>query len=146
MRRTLLERLGKEWLFCDGGTGTILQSKGLRGGELPETWNLKRPEDIIDLHCGYLRAGCDIFNTNTFGANALKFPDTLEQIVTEAVRLAQEARRRTGRNTTIRPNTGGSANTNVSPAHTRKAATANCFFPNAARRCSRTSGFSTRCA
>ena len=97
MRRTLLERLGKEWLFCDGGTGTILQSKGLRGGELPETWNLKRPEDIIDLHCGYLRAGCDIFNTNTFGANALKFPDTLEQIVTEAVRLAQEARRRTGR-------------------------------------------------
>ena len=97
MRRTLLERLGKEWLFCDGGTGTILQSKGLRGGELPETWNLKRPEDIIDLHCGYLRAGCDIFNTNTFGANALKFPDTLEQIVTEAVRLAQEARLRTGR-------------------------------------------------
>ena len=97
MKRTLLERLGKEWLFCDGGTGTILQSKGLRGGELPETWNLKRPEDIIDLHCGYLRAGCDIFNKNTFGANALKFPDTLEQIVTEAVRLAQEARRRTGR-------------------------------------------------
>ena len=97
MRRSLLERLGKEWLFCDGGTGTILQSKGLQGGELPETWNLKRPEDIIDLHCGYLRAGCDIFNTNTFGANALKFPDTLEQIVTEAVRLAQEARRRAGR-------------------------------------------------
>ena len=94
MKRNLLERLGKEWLVCDGGTGTILQSKGLKGGELPETWNLKRPEDIIDLHCGYLRAGCDIFNTNTFGANALKYPDTLEEIVTAAVRLAQEARRR----------------------------------------------------
>ena len=73
-RRPLLERLGKEWLFFDGGTGTILQEKGLKGGELPERWNLSRPEDIIDLHCGYLKAGCDIFNTNTFGANALKFP------------------------------------------------------------------------
>ena len=92
-----MERLGKEWLFCDGGTGTILQSRGLKGGELPETWNLIRPEDIIDLHCGYLRAGCDIFNTNTFGANALKFPENLEEIVTAAVELAKEARRRTGR-------------------------------------------------
>ena len=97
MKKNLLERLGKEWLVCDGGTGTILQSKGLKGGELPETWNLKRPEDIIELHCGYLRAGCDIFNTNTFGANALKYPDTLEEVVTAAVRLAQEARRRADR-------------------------------------------------
>ena len=64
VRRPLLERLGKEWLFFDGGTGTILQGKGLKGGELPERWNISRPEDIIDLHCGYLRAGCDIFNTN----------------------------------------------------------------------------------
>ena len=97
MRKDLRERLGKEWLIFDGGTGTILQSRGLRGGELPETWNLRRPEDIIDLHSGYLRAGCDIFNTNTFGANALKFPDNLEEIVTAAVNLAKEARSRCGR-------------------------------------------------
>ena len=97
MRKDLRERLGKEWLIFDGGTGTILQSKGLKGGELPETWNLKRPEDIIDLHCGYLQAGCDIFNTNTFGANALKFPKDLEEIVTAAVNNAGEARRRAGR-------------------------------------------------
>ncbi len=97
MKKDLRERLGREWLVFDGGTGSILQSKGLKGGELPETWNLKRPEDIIDLHCGYLRAGCDIFNTNTFGANALKFPDNLEEIVTAAVENAKEARRRAGR-------------------------------------------------
>ena len=52
MRKDLRERLGKEWLVFDGGTGTILQSRGLRGGELPETWNIRRPEDIIDLHSG----------------------------------------------------------------------------------------------
>ena len=95
--KDLRERLGKEWLVCDGGTGTILQAKGLSGGELPETWNLTRPEDIIDLHCGYLQAGCDIFNTNTFGANALKFPENLQEVVTAAVENAKEARRRTGR-------------------------------------------------
>ena len=95
--KTLRERLGKEWLFCDGGMGTILQAKGLAGGELPETWNLKRPEDIIDLHCSYLEQGVNIFNTNTFGANALKYPDNLEEIVRSAVELAKEARRRTGR-------------------------------------------------
>ncbi len=53
----LKERLGKEWLFFDGGTGTILQERGLAAGELPETWNLTHPEEIISLHCGYFEAG-----------------------------------------------------------------------------------------
>ena len=98
MRKSFLDRLGKEWLFCDGGTGTALQAKGLRGGELPERWNLSRPEDIIDLYCGFLAAGSDIFNTNTFGANALKYGrEELEKIVTASVELAVEARRRAGR-------------------------------------------------
>ena len=81
MRKNILERLGKEWIFFDGGTGSILQSKGLQPGELPETWNLTHPDDIIDLHLGYLKAGSHIFNTNTFGANRLKFPDNLDEIV-----------------------------------------------------------------
>ncbi len=91
------DRLGKEWLFCDGGTGTILQEKGLKGGELPELWNLTRPEDIIDLYSGYLNAGSNIFNTNTFGANALRYPENLREIVEAGVNLAKEARRRCGR-------------------------------------------------
>ena len=98
LKKDLRDRLGKEWLFCDGGTGTILQAKGLKGGELPERWNLTRPEDIIDLYSGYLTAGSDIFNANTFGANALKYGhEELAQIVTAAVELGKEARRRTGR-------------------------------------------------
>ena len=95
----LRERLGREWLFFDGGTGTILQARGLRGGELPERWNLTHPEDILALYAGYLEAGCHVFNTNTFGANRLKYPGEgeLEAVVTAGVRLAQEARERTGR-------------------------------------------------
>ncbi len=97
VRCNLLDRLGKERLFCDGGTGTILQGKGLKGGELPETWNISRPDDILDLYCGYLRAGADIINANTFGANCLKYPENLEEVISSAVRLAMKARELTGR-------------------------------------------------
>lgn len=92
MKKNFLDRLGKEWLFWDGGTGSLLQSMGLKGGELPETWNLIHPENIKKLYKGYLDAGSDIINTNTFGANRLKFSDNLEDIVKSAVRLAVKAR------------------------------------------------------
>ena len=96
-RRPLLERLGRERLYCDGGSGTILQSMGLAGGELPETWNLKHPDRIISLARGYFEAGCDIVNTNTFGANALKYPENLSEIVEAGVHLCMEGRRLAGR-------------------------------------------------
>ena len=92
-----IERLGKEWLFFDGGMGSILQERGLAAGELPETWNITRPEEIQSIHRAYLDAGSDIINTNTFGANALKFPDNLREIVEAAVSNAKEARRQSGR-------------------------------------------------
>ena len=97
MRPDLRDRLGKEWLFCDGATGTYLQSRGLGGGELPELWNLTHPDIIRDLNSGFFRAGSHIVNTNTFGANRLKYPDNLEEIITSAVHIAQEARALCGR-------------------------------------------------
>lgn len=93
---SLRERLGKEWLFCDGGTGTILQEKGLKGGELPETWNLTRRDDIKDVARSYFEAGCNIVNTNTFGANSFKY-DNVAEVVTAAVKNCQEARHEAGR-------------------------------------------------
>ena len=90
--KTFRERIGNEWLFFDGGTGSVLQKMGLKGGELPEEWNLKYPERIMELYKGYLNAGCDIFNANTFGANRLHYPDNVEEIITAAVELAKKAR------------------------------------------------------
>ena len=92
----LRDRLGKEWLFCDGGTGSILQKMGLKGGELPETWNLTRPDDIKSLNKGYFEAGSNIVNTNTFGANRFKY-DNVTEIVTAAVKICQQARKEAGR-------------------------------------------------
>ena len=69
---------------------------GLKGGELPETWNLTRPDDIRALNRGYFEAGSNIVNTNTFGANRFKF-DNVSDIVKAGVKLCQEARKEAGR-------------------------------------------------
>ncbi len=90
----ILDRLGKELLYFDGGMGTLLQAKGLLPGELPETWNLIRPEEIVDIHRQYYEAGSDIVLTNTFGANALKFHDSkygLKEIIDAAVANVRKA-------------------------------------------------------
>ena len=80
--------------------GTLLQEKGLKPGELPETWNLNHPEDIIGIHQAYIEAGSDIVLTNTFGANALKFKDDtypLKKIVEAAVQNVKTAQERAGK-------------------------------------------------
>ena len=95
--KQLTQRLGKEWLFCDGGSGTYLQEHGLAGGELPETWNLSHPGIIEKMNRSYYEAGADIVNTNTFGANVLKFGDKTDEIITAGVNIAKRARHAAGR-------------------------------------------------
>lgn len=90
----ILEKLGKRLLFFDGGMGTLLQEEGLKPGELPETWNTKKKEIIIDIHKRYFEAGSDIVLANTFGANALKFRDgecSLKETIFAAVSNVREA-------------------------------------------------------
>lgn len=89
----LLERLGKELLFFDGGTGTLLQQRGLRAGELPEEWNLTHTEEMVDIHRQYFEAGSDIVLANTFGANRIKYRDSeydLEDLITAAIVSVKE--------------------------------------------------------
>ena len=85
MSNDLRAKLGKEWLFCDGGMGTFLQARGLKGGELPEEWNVTHPDVILELAESYLKAGVNIFNTNTFGLNALKFEGRVEELTKAAI-------------------------------------------------------------
>ena len=90
--KKLCDLLGKELLFFDGGTGTVLQGMGLKPGELPETWNTKHPDRIIQLHYNYFAAGSNIVNTNTFGAFITKFPLELERLIAAAIDNANAAR------------------------------------------------------
>ena len=69
----ILQELQNRILFCDGGMGSLLQEKGLKAGELPETWNITHKDILVDIHKSYLLAGADIITTNTFGANRLKY-------------------------------------------------------------------------
>ncbi|MGN1451948.1 MAG: homocysteine S-methyltransferase family protein, partial [Eubacteriales bacterium] len=78
--------------FLDGGMGTLLQEQGLFPGELPETWNLSHPKIITEIHRSYFDAGCNIVNTNTFGANSLKFSSgELDEIIKAAIKNARTA-------------------------------------------------------
>ena len=93
---TIREKLKTKRIYFDGGYGTALQRAGLKPGELPEIWNITKPDVIIDLHCQYLNAGCDILKTNTFGANRLKFNKNsgeypLEEILISAIDNAKKA-------------------------------------------------------
>ena len=90
--KKLGDLLGKELLFFDGGTGTVLQGMGLKPGELPETWNTKHPDRIVQLHYNYFAAGSNIVNTNTFGAFITKFPLELERLIGAAIDNANAAR------------------------------------------------------
>ena len=90
--KKLGDLLGKELLFFDGGTGTVLQGMGLKPGELPETWNIKHPDRIVQLHYNYFAAGSNIVNTNTFGAFITKFPLELERLIAAAIDNANAAR------------------------------------------------------
>ena len=88
------ELLGKRILFFDGGMGTLLQERGLRTGEVPETWNILHPEIIQQIHKEYLSAGCNMVTANTFGVNAYKCKDlnyTVDELVTAGIRLTKEA-------------------------------------------------------
>ena len=73
--QSFLEALNTRPMFFDGAMGTLLQSRGLSPGELPESWNITHPEVLRDIHRAYRAAGADILLANTFGANRYKLED-----------------------------------------------------------------------
>jgi methionine synthase / methylenetetrahydrofolate reductase (NADH) len=97
-----LERLAEgPPIVADGGMGAVIASAVPRL-RCPEEANLRAPESVVEVHLGYIRAGADLIETNTFGATRSKLAqafleDELAEIVGTAVRLAREAREIAGR-------------------------------------------------
>lgn len=79
-------------VVLDGAMGTELQNAGLALGELPEEWNISRPDVIEGIHRAYFAAGADVVYTNTFGANSLKFGERTKEVVAAGVACALRAR------------------------------------------------------
>ena len=52
--------------------GTMLYAKGVFINRCFESLNQSQPDLVVDLHGEYLKAGADVIETNTFGANRMK--------------------------------------------------------------------------
>ncbi len=102
MSARFLERLRSGTpLVGDGGMGTLISGAVARL-RCPEEANLRAPESVVALHASFIRAGADLIETNTFGANRRKLAgfyleDEFERINSTGVRLAREAREVAGR-------------------------------------------------
>ena len=87
-------------IVADGGMGTLI-SGAVPRLRCPEEANLRAPESVVALHASFIRAGAELIETNTFGANRRKLAahfleDDFERINSSAVRLAREAREVSG--------------------------------------------------
>lgn len=83
-----------EFVFLDGGMGTMLQKNGLKTGGVPELLNLEQPELITKIHKAYVEAGSQIIYANTFGANSYKMAETgktVDELIKAAVKNAKLA-------------------------------------------------------
>ncbi|HST21299.1 MAG TPA: homocysteine S-methyltransferase family protein, partial [Blastocatellia bacterium] len=102
--RLLEELLAERILVLDGATGTAIQAHDLTaddfGGPHLEGCNenlvITRPDVVLDIHRGYLEAGADIIETNTFGGTSIvlaeyELQDHVQLINETASRLARQA-------------------------------------------------------
>ncbi len=83
-------------IVADGGMGSLIASAVPRL-RCPEEANLRAPEAVVSLHVSFIRAGAELIETNSFGANRRKLAgyyleEEFERINSSAVRLAREAR------------------------------------------------------
>src|ERR1700745_2155477 len=72
MASDFLSRLSKSPVLCDGAMGTLLYANGIFINRSYDEVNLSQPEMIHSVHQGYLQAGAEIIETNTFGANSFR--------------------------------------------------------------------------
>ena len=126
MANRFLERLANgPPLVADGGMGVLVSSAAPRV-RIPEEANLRAPETVVKLHVGFIQAGADVIETNTFGANRSKLAarfleDDLGEINSTAVKLAREAREIAGRDVFIAGSIGPLGETGRVPKQERVA-------------------------
>ena len=80
----------------DGAMGTMLYSKGIYINRSYDELNLVAADLVREVHAEYIRAGAEIIETNTFGANVNKLQPygleaSLREINIKAARIAREA-------------------------------------------------------
>ena len=80
----------------DGAMGTMLYQKGIFINRCYDELNLREPELVKEVHRSYVKAGAELIETNTFGANRFKLAqfgleERVREINARAAELAREA-------------------------------------------------------
>jgi len=91
-----LERLGRGPVLCDGAMGTLLYAKGVFINRCYDELNVSQPEMVGTIHSEYVKAGAEVLETNTFGANHYRllrhgFEGRVQEINRAGVQLARAA-------------------------------------------------------
>ncbi len=94
--RDVLAALRDGVLVCDGAMGTVLYGRGVFLNRCFDELNLTQPGLVADVHDDYVRAGADVLETNTFGANRMKLStfglaEQTRDINVAGARLARQA-------------------------------------------------------
>ena len=72
MRESILQVLSRRVVVADGAMGSVLFEKGLDQDRCYDALNLEDPGLVASIHQDYIRAGAELIETNTFGANRFK--------------------------------------------------------------------------
>ena len=75
----------------DGAFGTVLHGRGVPIDQSFDAVNLTNPALVAEIHRGYIDAGSDLIETNTFGANRFKLMEHGQQQQVEAINRAAVA-------------------------------------------------------
>lgn len=104
-RTHLLERLlnPDQVVVFDGAMGTMLYAKGVFINQCYDELALRAPDLVREVHTAYVKAGAEVLETNTFGANRFKLTQYGLEGQTRAInqRAAEIAREAAGENRLI---------------------------------------------
>jgi len=93
--KDFLQELNSKPMLFDGAMGTEIYKRGVFINKCYDELNLSNPTLIKQIHLDYKKAGADVLETNTFGANKYKLKhhqlqDKVYQINFEAAKIALE--------------------------------------------------------
>src|ERR1700716_3550421 len=86
-------------VLFDGAMGTMLYAKDVFINQCYDELNLRSPDLVGDVHRAYAKAGAEVLETNSFGANRIKLAQFgLESQVGEINRAAAKIAREVAEN------------------------------------------------
>ncbi len=97
-RRALLDRVTdpSSVVVFDGAMGTMFYAKGVFINQCYDELNVRSPELVLGIHEEYVKAGAEVLETNSFGANRLRLTqyglqDQVHALNFAAAQLARQA-------------------------------------------------------